>query len=227
MTTSPETGRQPISSTTERLASFQKDYHFYPANNGELTDAMGLLDYLDKPGGTAKFLNIILQSKEETQTDDPRRAVWAVTQRYVDYFKLARVSLTHLEMLDEEVREIDKPTLNLEEATGSNVGFAELAHFIDLRCLARDEAIADGGIDPLDSEYLIEPTPQVKAHITETARRLHVKELHGIIPLSVTDQRERARFWRDRLVECQRLALAKPIARAALQLIRGNTAEPH
>jgi hypothetical protein len=135
-------------------------------------------------------------------------------------FKLAQGSYNYLKNLGEEVEKASdsvKPTLSLTEAVGSNAGFGDLVHFIDLRRLAIEQTITEGGIDPLGNKYLTNPTPMVKDYIAESARKLRMKEVRSLMPMSIADQWERASFWKERLVECQRHTLARPIASAALR----------
>jgi hypothetical protein len=223
MPTSPESDQKPFDNPFERLEAFQGARGFFPASYRELSEALALVDpnYSPQRGGAARHLNeILFHQQNETQSEDPSKAVRAVTQEYVAYFKLARGSYNYLKNLGEEVENVSdsiKPTLSLARAVGSNAGFGDLVHFVDLRRLAIEQTIVEGGIDPLGNEYLTNPTPLVKDYIAESAQKLRIKEVRSLMPLSIADQRERASFWKARLEECQRHTLARPIAKAALR----------
>ena len=215
--TNAEIDPQPIDDPFERLAIFQENQHFLPLSRDELSEAFALQDYLERPGGSAKHLIEIYHHQQDAQTDDPAKAVRAVTLEYVSYLTSARVSMTHLDLLRKDVDDTDKPSLSLYEAAGSNVGFGELVRFIDLRQLARDQVVSQEEIDPLRADYLANLTPQMIAHINEVIRNIHVKEARALVPLAIADQRARGLFWKDRLRECEMYTLAKPIAKAALK----------
>ena len=200
MPTLPESGPQPFDNAFERLEAFHGATHFFPGSYRELSEGLVLLDtnYSVKRGGAARHLNdILLHQKNETQSEDPGKAVIAVTQEYGAYFRLAQRSYNYLINLGEEVEKASdsvKPTLSLANAVGSNAGFGDLVHFVDLRRLAMDQSIAEGEIDPLGNEYLTNPTPMVKDYIAKSARKLRMKDVRSLMPLSIADQLARARF---------------------------------
>lgn len=206
---------QTLSDPLDRLEIFGEVVGFLPTSTRELSEAMSLLNFPAKAGGTARHLNEILIHQQAAETDDPARAVRRVADQYAGYFKGARLDYTHLLELNKQVEETDNPKLSLAEATGSDIGFGALIRYLDLAKLAKSKQSLEPEANPLKSSYTV-PTPETQRRIDAAAARLIVRDLRLVVPAAIEDQRSRGRFWRERLIESKRHALARPIAIAAL-----------
>lgn len=208
-----ETIPQPTDNPFDRLENIQTYQGFLPTTYREISEAYAL-----RNGGTDLHLDDILHHQESAHTDDPTKAVLSVTNEYVSFFKAARLSLTHLNLLSLDINDTNNsPGLNIVDATGTAIGYGELVRFIDLSRLVKDKEITEGEIDPLRIDYLLAPTTQTVAHITEVVQDLHISEAREIIPLAIDDQRKRALFWHERLDESRGQYLSRPIVEAALR----------
>ena len=208
-----ETGPQPTDNPFDRLETLQTNQGFLPTTYREISEAFSL-----RNGETVQHLDDILHHQQSAQTDDPTKAVISITNEYVAFFKAARLSWTYLDLLSKDVNDTNNsPSLSLGNATGTNIGYGDLVRFIDLNQLAREKVIMEGEIDPLRADYLLRPTPQVFAHITDVVRGLRIKDAREIMPSAVDDQYSRTRFWAERLNESKGHYLARPIVEAALK----------
>jgi hypothetical protein len=208
-----ETTPQPTDNPFDRLEKIKNIQGFLPTTYREISEAYAL-----RNGGTDLHLDDILHHQESAQTDDPTKAVISVTNEYVSFFKAARLSLTHLNLLSIDIDDTNNsPGLTLVDATGTTIGYGDLVRFIDLSRLVKDKEITQGEIDPLTVDYFLKPSPQTVAHIMKVLRDLRISDARGIIPLAIDDQYKRALFWHERLDESRGQYLSRPIAEAALR----------
>ena len=202
-----------------KLAMVQGKEGFLPVNLHELREALELgSNYPVKQGGTARHLNEILLHQKRADTDDPGRAVRSVANKYVSYYSSSKLLAKQLSSLSDEVREIDNPHLSLGITLGLDyIGLAGMVRFMDLSRVVSQQVVKDEEINPLLTDYIDSPKIETAHYIAGVLKDLRVGDIKNVITLSVKDQENRSKFWRERLVESARHATAKPIVMRALK----------
>ncbi|HEY5268415.1 MAG TPA: hypothetical protein VII94_04750 [Candidatus Saccharimonadales bacterium] len=202
-----------------KLAMVQGKEGFLPVSLHELREALELgSNYPAKQGGAARHLNEILLHQKRADTDDPGRAVRSVANKYVSYYYSSKLLTEQLSDLSDEVREIDNPHLSLEITLGlDRIGLAGMVRFMDLRRVVFKQAVKNQEINPLLTDYIDSPKVETAHYIASVLKDLRVGNIRDVVVLSVKDQENRSKFWRERLVESARHATAKPIVMRALK----------
>lgn len=213
-----------------RVRTMRDTQGFYPTSEGEANEGFSLLSFLDKPGATAKHLHEIQLRQINAQrkpgsTADPAATIRAITQEYAGYAARARLDLSAIQQMGNELKLIQHVSkfVSLQTA-GVESGIAQLTRFLDLRRLA-DEGVysippfvrrKDGRRSALDPYTRAEPDAATREHLDRAAASVRIWQAEQLLPTLIADQKARKDFWVSRLVEAKQHMLARPVAASAL-----------
>ncbi len=206
---------------------------FLPATNREKTKALTLLDYVNRPDGTADqhmeiFTHVQRFEYKNSGMREGLRAVESNIYEMGDYAADAFHSHEKLSELQMLVSEVLNPKLTLEVAIGpEHPGFAVLKRFTDLRelyrakyakvmyytkdpmCTTEDRTsrVGEGKHKTIHDRYTEpHPQPHIIEAIQEFAATTQIGDVRQLIADALSNEERRAVFFMERLHEMRALS---------------------
>ena len=216
----------------ERLVMTQAGENFHACTSRELSRILSLHEYQTVPGKTATFLQTIYRDQKgilrkrkdaavktgvEVIEFDTMGAVRSVAREFIGYYKSSRTTLMNLGFLAIDLADFTNPAAKIEKTVKvDHIGLAELFRYIDLSRVVSDQADTEGRIASLSKLYVDNPSDEIRAYNEFRASGLNVGQVRETLPLAIEDQKNRNRYWYDRLIEGMLHGAAKPLIEEAL-----------